>query len=72
VTVPRKDAIERKATNVWKTIRVEEQLTLTLEEFTVRVDHTNPKRNYTSDELALMFEKLKRDLLAARNRDQSA
>jgi hypothetical protein len=66
MTFPRKDAIERKATNVWKTIQLDEQLKLTLEEFTARVDHTNPKRHYTPDELALMFEKLKGDLLASR------
>jgi hypothetical protein len=66
MTFPREDAIERRATNVWKTIRVEEQLKLTLEEFTVRVDQTKPKRNYTPDELALIFEKLKNDLFASR------
>ena len=59
MTFPREDAIERRATNVWKTIRVEEQLKLTFEEFTVRVDQTKPKRNYPPDELALIFEKLK-------------
>jgi len=54
-----KELIEREASSVWRTIREDKRLELTLEEFTSKVNNTDPRRNYTESELKPIFENLR-------------
>jgi hypothetical protein len=54
-----KDVIRREAISVWNSIRVEERLKLTLEEFTFKVNNREPKRNYSPVEMRPIFKELR-------------
>jgi hypothetical protein len=62
MTITMKEVIRKEATSVWKSIRVEERLKVTLEDFTLRVNTTEPRRNYSPAELKPIFEELKNEL----------
>lgn len=62
MTFTMKEVIEMEARSVWKSVRDDLRLKLTLEEFTFKVNNTEPKRNYTQGELKPVFAKLRQEM----------
>ena len=51
--------MREKPFSVWRSVRDDFRLKLTLEEFTFKVNNAEPQRNYTQGELKPVYEKLR-------------